>query len=525
MKPKIMLLVSFLFVFSGIGGQADDVDEKIRQAKESSEIAGYSISKVQRWLYEAALPKIDEDTGLYIADGHWNYRDTAADCYPFFTWAAWLVDQDVLNTTVRQVLHAEQRLCNTLDRIPAPYDLEKNEVRDIDYDELIFQASEYVKDGLIAIVEITGDDEWFDRMRAIEDDIWKHARYETPHGMIPSKNVEVNGEQIQALVRLYGMTGEEKYLRWAERLADYYLEDEDWYPNRLRDHGCEIIGGLGLLLGVESEVNPAKAKEYADRLKSMFDTMLEKGCNEDGMMYNEIERRNFGDAYRNFTDGWGYNYVAYLCYDMTVGKSTYLPDVKKVLSNLMKPKYKDYRWEGSIDGHADSIEGAIYLLNRVPVKEGLEWVNREMADHVVFASEPLETAELWGTMKLQANGVRTVILHALMHTQGLVARPWKQGLKLGAAPYQDGVAIVMQAENETWDGILEFDIPRHKLYMGFEKDWPRMNTIPEWFTVNPEETYTVKMGEEKSATYTGAQLHRGLQVSIPEGKSIEIIVE
>ena len=43
----------------------------------------------------------------------------------------------------------------------------------ISYDDLIFQASEYVKDGLIAIVEVTGKDEWFERMKAIEEDIWR----------------------------------------------------------------------------------------------------------------------------------------------------------------------------------------------------------------------------------------------------------------------------------------------------------------------------------------------------------------
>ena len=55
-----------------------------------------------------------------------------------------------------------------LDRIPTPYDWQNKKKIEVDYDELIFQASEYVKDGLIAIVEVTGKDEWFERMLAIE---------------------------------------------------------------------------------------------------------------------------------------------------------------------------------------------------------------------------------------------------------------------------------------------------------------------------------------------------------------------
>ena len=111
------------------------------------------------------------------------------------------------------------------------------------------------------------------------------------------------------------------------------------------------------------------------------------------------------------SDGWGYNYVGYLCYDMVAEKPLYRGHIEKTLRNLAKPLYESYPWEGkSIDGYADSIEGALYVLNRLPVPEGFAWVDREMANHVTRSSEPLETANLWGTMKLESNGVRTVIL-------------------------------------------------------------------------------------------------------------------
>ncbi len=508
-----------------VNAQIQDYESEFKQAEASAQIAGYSLSKVHRWLHEVALPKIDPKTGLYIADERWNYRDTAADCYPFLCWAAWAVDRDALNGPVRAVLHDEQRLCNCVDRIPATYDLEKGEKTNPEYDELIFQASEYVKDGLIAIVEITGPDEWFERMRGIEDDIWKHARVDTPYGKIPSDNVEVNGEQIQALARLFTMTGDPKYLEYAERLADYYLSDENWYPNRLRDHGCEIIGGLGLLLAVESTHNPEKAEAYAKRLRKMFETIVEKGTNEDGMMYNEIEKQRFGDNYRKFSDGWGYNYVGFLCYDMATGTDTFRGQIEKTLRNLKKDIYQSYPWEGeSIDGFADSLEGGLYLINRLPVPEAIDWINSDMAKNVIYADAPLETAELWGTMKLQANGVRTVLIHTLMHTQGILARPWRQDLKLGAAPTEEGVAIVLEAD-KPWEGILEFDIPRHRLYMGFAKDWPRMNTIPEWTTVEPETEYSVQIGKADPIAYTGMQLHNGLAVSVKPNQPLQILVQ
>jgi hypothetical protein len=321
------------------------------------------------------------------------------------------------------------------------------------------------------------------------------------------------------------MTGREEFVAWSERLADYYFAQPDFVPERLRDHGCEIIGGLGLLLAVETQNHRPKAKEYGEKLKRMFDTILAKGCNEDGLMFNHITKRD-GDNGR-LSDGWGYNYVGYLCYDMAVGKPVYREQVRRTLANLLKPLYDNYNWEGkySIDGFADSIEGGIYLLNRVPVKEGFAWVDREMARSVARSNEPLDTAKLWGTMKLEANGVRTVLMHALMHTQGVIARPWQKGLQLGAVRTNDGLVIVMKSD-KPWSGKLCFDIPRHREYLDFTKDWPRINTLPEWFTVEAVQKYSIEGVEPRgTTTCTGKELHEGLDVTLSAGAERHLVIQ
>jgi hypothetical protein len=210
---------------------------------------------------------------------------------------------------------------------------------------------------------------------------------------------------------------------------------------------------------------------------------------------------------------------------MAAGTTVYREHIEKTLRNLSKPLYKDYPWEGSsIDGYADSIEGGIYVLNRLPVPEGLAWVDQEMAANVARSGEPLETARLWGTMKLESNGVRTVIMHALMHTRGLIARPWRRDLTLGAHQAGGELAVVMTAGAD-WSGRLIFDIPRHRLYMGFEKDWPRMNTLPEWFTVDPKRSYSVsRPGSDAAETVTGETLHGGLGVEVKAGEELRILV-
>ncbi len=485
-----------------------------RDLAADAKVVAYALSKLRRWLYERAMPKIDPKTGLYRADGRWNYRDTAADCYPFFCWAAYVIAPDVLNNEALRILEAEQRLCNHLDRIPARYDWSTGGPdQAITWEELVFGASEYVKDGLIAIVEITGKGPWYHRMQAIEDDIWKHAPVPTRYGPIPSRNVEVNGEQIQALARLFSMTGQERYLHWALRLAHFYVDDPDYVPRRLRDHGCEIIGGLGLLLGVLRDADHREFPWLADRLRTMFDRILAEGCNPDGLMFNTL-----GDAQSGLSDNWGYNYIAFHCYDMATGESRYEKAIQHVLRRIWQEKYFDYPWEGSIDGYADSIEGAIYLLNRFPVLEALRWVDRETKRHLIWYDVPGGKEKLWGTMKLESNAVRTAIMYTLMLTAGVLARPWQQGLELAARV--DGTKLTVYLRSPgPWRGRLVFDRPRHRDYFGFRHDWPRLNTLPEWFTVARTRSYRVRIiaARSEERLLSGKALAEGLKLDHPGG--------
>lgn len=508
-------------------------DEAVDQARASAQIAGTTLSKVQRWLHETALPKIDPESGLYIShtrgsgryrEALWNYDDAAADTYPFLFWAAWYTDHDKIKGPVFDVLLAEQKHCNLnnhpklpLDRIPTAVNHKTLEKVIKSKDDTVFAAMEYVKDGLIPIVEIAGtDNPWFDRMRAIVDDIWKHAEIDTPYGKITTNSLEANGEMLQVLPRLYCATGERKYLDWAIRLADSYLLPGGFVPVSLRDHGCEIVGGLGLLYGVLSEIDPGKAKVYEPHIKHILDEILTHGINEHGIMFNRMNQPKSG-----LSDSWGYNYVTHLCYDIAQGQPVYRERVRQTLANLADEKYRAYPWEGkSMDGFADSIEGALYLVNREPVPEALAWIDRETANHIVIVDDP---KHMWSTYKLESNGVRTALQHAMMHTRGTLARPWQPGLQLGA--HQEGKTLtVVLKSDKAWEGNLLFDKPRHHLEMGFSVDWPRMNSMPEWFTVMPDAKCTVTLGD-KSTTHQGSALHQGLPLKLEAGEEKVLVIE
>ncbi len=496
------------------------------RARRSARYAGIALTKVQRWLRERCLPIRDEKTGLFRATGgQWNYRDTAADCYPFYIWAAHFTDEEVLRTIMVDTLEAEQRLCNRIGRLPVPYDMDKGAQIDRPFDAIIFGASEYAKDGLTPIVEILGPDSpWFARLRGIVDDIFAHARIDTPYGKIPSTNIEVNGELLQILPRLFRMTGEEKYLDWAHRLADYYLLPGKFVPGRLSDHGCEIIGGLGLLFAVDSRARPAKCAQYRPHLEYLFDEVLRRGRNSDGVIVRQLHATPGPHDDVTTGDGWGYDLVGFFDYDLALGTKHYRDAIRLPLGNLLKPRYERFDWShGSRDNVADSVEGGLYLLYREPVTAAFVWADREIATLLVDHTQP---DRLWGTHKLEANTVRTVLIHTMLHTRNTIARPWRRGLELGGAPCGDGVCLWI-ASPETYEGRLQFDIPRHRLYMGFTRDWPRMNTVPEWFTVEPtaDAKYDVLDVDARTArVMTGRTLRDGLPIRIEPDRPLRLIV-
>ena len=496
------------------------------RARRSARYAGIALSKVQRWLRECCLPLRDERSGLFEPTGpEWNYRDTAADCYPFYVWAAFYTDQEVLDTVMIDVLEAEQRLCNHVDRLPVRYDTDRGEKVVTDFDTMIFGASEYAKDGLIPIVEITGRAyPWFGRMRGIVDDVFKHSRYDTPYGNIPSTNIEVNGELLQLLPRLYCMTGERKYLDWAHRLADHYLLPGGFVPKRLSDHGCEIIGGLGLLFAVDRKASPEKCEQYRPHLEYMFDEILRRGTNSDGVIVGSLQETPGPHDNVTIRDGWGYDLVAFLDYDLAVGGRRYRDAIRRPITNLLKPRYVKFNWDhGSRDNVADSVEGGLYLLYRIPVPEGFLWADREIATMLVDHTDP---ERLWGVHKLEANTVRTVLIHTMLHTRNTIARPWRQDLQLGAAPCADGVCVYIEAQ-EPYEGRLQFDVPRHRITMGFEQDWPRMNAVPEWFTVEPDEAHQYEVEDvDRGSTrlVSGLSLHEGWPIQLEPKKPLRLVV-
>jgi hypothetical protein len=241
------LLIGLLIAHTG-QASGDAWTEAEENARQSQRAIKFCNRYAQGWLGQA-----DPRSGLLPrttrGEAYWNAKDCAADNYPFIVLTAEVTDHYYLKQIARTILEQEQKLTNRLDALPDDFLFATQDFRTDDpkLDNLIFGASEYAKDCLMPITEWIGPSPWLARMEALVQDIWKHAPHDSDAGRLPSHNVEVNGELLQVMSRLYWLTGNETYKTWSFRLADHYLLHESLMAAdtlRLRDHGCEIVGGL-----------------------------------------------------------------------------------------------------------------------------------------------------------------------------------------------------------------------------------------------------------------------------------------
>ena len=449
----------------------------------------------------------------------WNGKDSAADNYAFMVLTAALTDRELLDGRMLEILKTEEKVATRAGGLPVTYNFEKQQIdrEDEPIDSLIFNGSEYVKDGLMPITEWMGETPWSGRMIRIVDSLLAHAPHETAGGKIPSDNVEVNGEMMQVLSRLCFMAENEAYLDMACRIADYYLLG-DRRPTRdaeklgLRDHNCELISGLTEVYAACHFARKEKAEQYRQPIHDMLDDILKVAVNEHGLMYDMVNPRT-GEILRNVIgDNWGYNYNGFHTVYLLDKVEKYREATRFALSNL-KEHYWKFAWQGwGSDGIADSVEGAINLFNREPDVPGVaDWIDANI-NRMLEIQKPDGVIEGWHG---DGNYARTAILWVLWKQQGVTIQPWRPDVKLGAVREGDVLHLSLSAE-EPWEGRLIFDRPRHRAVMKLPLDYPRINQFPEWFTVEGEKVYEVATDGGTAEQNTGATMAAGLPVKLPK---------
>ncbi len=325
---------------------------------------------------------------------------------------------------------------------------------------------------------------------------------------------------LQTLSRLYWMTGNQKYLDLARSSAiiicwaNRDLTKIDYL--RIRDHGCEIIGGLSELYVTLHFADPEKKEAYKQPFYALLDRVLEVGRNEDGFFYNAINPKTGEIADSKIVDNWGYVFDAYYTVWMIDRTKEYRDAVLKGFKKLNE-KYRNYPWEGtSHDGYADALESGINLYNREPVPELKSWIDSEM--QVMFGMQ--QEDGIIGGWHGDGNFARTAIMYSLWKTQGAHVYPWRSDLIFGAEKDGEQIYFVLTAEN-SWEGKLVFDAPRHRTILNFPIDYPRINQFPEWFVAENGKNYSaVSSKKEITGKYSGEQLLKGIPVNLKAGEQL-----
>ena len=423
-----------------------------------------SVAASQRllhaWLTHAdartlLLPdRLDADRSKWIYTPH----NSGADLYPYLVLTAQLTDPDLFEGRMIEMLRNEIRFTSANASVPGNLTFATGELGP----PSLFGAGEYAKDGLVSVTEYLGRTPWFYRMVDLTADAMSQAATPSRFGMLPASDPELNGDYQQTLTRLVTMSGDGRFLGWARRIGDAYLEEAlpgnfgvpgmkwDFTTHtgdrrlRLRDHGNETVVGLTLLLALEHQLRSDREPRYRAAVQRMLDRILQS-ANADGMLYNEVDAETLAPLDQRLSDNWGYVYGAVYTYYQVTGDAKYRDAVRRVLSNL--PKYRKYVWEprdaaanlplGSFDGYADSIESAIYLVAREPVAEALGWIDSEMEVMLAMQRADGHIEDWYG----EGNFNRTALLYAYMNSLGVRPARWEPGVRIGAT--REGGRIVL----------------------------------------------------------------------------------
>ncbi|BCS32177.1 hypothetical protein TBR22_A13870 [Luteitalea sp. TBR-22] len=509
---------------AGIGAQERSAGDEARaRAADYATAMAACQRTLQAWLRDAdpvttLMP--DRVTGqARVATPH----NFSADLYPYLILTARFTDPAVYEGRMMEILRNEVRYMTADGSVPGNYDIATRTLGPAS----LFGAGEYAKDGLITVTELLGRTAWFHRMADMIADAMERAPHETRWGRIPAVDSELNGDFLQVLVRLSTMTGDPRYLAWARRIGDAYVEEVlpgnfgvpstkwDFVAHggetqlRLRDHGNELVVGLTLLYALEADLQSDRAARYGAAVKTMLDRILQS-ANPDGMLYNQVDARTLAPIDRTLSDNWGYVYGAMYTYYQVTGDTTYRDAVRRVLGNL--PKYRRQVWEprppdanlplGSFDGYADAIESALYLVNREPVPAALDWIESETRLMLDMQRADGHLEDWYG----EGNFNRTLLLWALMKSQGVMPADKATGLQLGAVREGDALRLHVGGVGEA---RLQFDIARHRRVINLSKNYVRLNEFPEWFVVEPHWLYRITGSGAAPRLRLGAELMQG----------------
>ena len=456
-----------------------------------------------RWLDHRDAPSGLFPHTLSAKDRYFSYGDVGADLYPFLAIATRYLVADRY-PEILDALAAERRLGQGL---PRDVMLDGLMLRPRQPADQMLADVEYAKDGLLPLVELLGPDPWLGRMQEVMESVLVSAAVPTPRGSIPSDAAEVNGSALQVLARLSYQHDDPRAFEMGRRIAAVYLDDvlphtgdippEHWdFMNgtpidestlHLGDHGDEIVSGLIEWERVEAQRNLPELAAHRAAVNRMLDKLLASGRSPAGLWFDGIRYPSGRPSDRTLNDNWGYLGQAYLDQasllragasdDDAVNRATrYEQATQDTLRATASVRF--LKWEnGDMDGYADSLESALYLLRYLDEPLAARWVDEQVGVFFGFQKESGAVTD----ENIDGNFVRTAMLYGRWLTQGARLEPWPAATSLGAAV--DGRCLQLHLHTQqAWSGRLLLDTLRHQQYLGLPEDYPRLNQWQEGWT-------------------------------------------
>lgn len=467
----------------------------------------FALRYANGWLAHA-----DPRSGLLprtlTGDAFWNAKDCAADNFPFLALTGLMTGQFHLQRAAEFLLAQEQKLCNRVDGMPDDFAFGTQRFRTAapDLADVIFGAAEYCKDGLLPMTEWAGQGPWTVRMLQLLRALGAHCEVDSPAGKLPSRVLEVNGDLLQAWSRAAWLTGDDRFAELAFRIGDHYLLHAPLLQNdrlSLRDHGCEVLGGLAEAYVLAAARDPARRERWRAPLHALYDVVLQKGVRPDGLLHDWVEPRGTNTA-KSASDGWGYVLDGVLTVADLDHDDAYRAAVRSCVQRVSAVDIRKTPGLGGADGCADTLEGALNLLQRLPEPATFAWVDREIRQ-LFETQRPDGVLEAWYG---DGNSARTVWMWVHQKTQGLVVQPWREDVSLGAERLPDGTLRVSLSADFAWSGVLRCERPRSDLVMHLPNDYPRINQWPEWSPIARHDAFTLRFEGGDERTVQGHELWR-----------------
>ena len=319
-------------------------------------------------------------------------HNSGADLYPYLVLTAHLTDPGLYRGRMLEMLRNEIRYTTVQHSIPANLELSTGKLGP----PSLFGAGEYAKDGLLAVTEYLGRTPWTARMVDLIIDAMRGAPIASRFGPIPASDSELNGDYLQVLVRLETMTGRSAVRRMGAPNRRCLRGGGPAGQSRRSKHAVGLRHAHAGTAASACAITATRSSSgwrcsslsrWRGRLRARRPGVRpSSGCSiacwrrrtPDGMLYNEIDAatlaprataplRQLGLRLRRRVHLLPGHRRHALSGRRACACCARCPAIAATCGSRARSA-ADLPL-GSFDGYADTIESAIYLVNREPVPE------------------------------------------------------------------------------------------------------------------------------------------------------------